>query len=377
MKRVFESEGNLVNAATIPSLGPVTPTMRLKRCTYSQPHELCCYSTDTHRKPIFDSRTQLKYYCAAKTPLDLKHGFPHKFIEPKQRLPNGRPTEYLDDLLECLKHSKQSYKPHFCTWRGIATLIMCTPYNRYDEPWQLRASRCGNTVYLIKTPETKLQSNTKKMKSHSDDAMKQFMYMGYRFETISTSDKPQAIAEEDSEYMERLEADVDANTQFCSVFRTKIGDFETVMGAEVDCITHDVSEGERVQNAYCELKTTRIFTHQKQQENFERQKMMQIWAQAFLCGVPRVIIGFRRDDGMLDHVKEYETVEFPRIARKHAGCWDPNYCLSFLQQVLRFIWDTVRLSGPDIVYTISYSPQSKLIEVQQVSHSLQFLPDGT
>lgn len=64
-------------------------------------------------------------------------------------------------------------------------------------------------------------------------------YWGYSFENVAT---------EDSEI-----TGIDANVEFCSVIRTKLGAHRIIMGAEMDCCdSHD--DGRRF---YIELKTSR------------------------------------------------------------------------------------------------------------------------
>jgi RAT1-interacting protein len=64
-------------------------------------------------------------------------------------------------------------------------------------------------------------------------------YWGYSFESIATE--------------EGESTDIDANVEFCSVIKTKIGAHRIIMGAEMDCCdSHD--DGRRF---YIELKTSR------------------------------------------------------------------------------------------------------------------------
>ena len=61
------------------------------------------------------------------------------------------------------------------------------------------------------------------------------------------------------------------------------------------------------QSSYVELKTNRVLDHPRQEVNFEKHKLLRVWAQSYLLGIPRVIFGFRNDDGILKEVKEYST----------------------------------------------------------------------
>ena len=42
-----------------------------------------------------------------------------------------------------------------------------------------------------------------------------------------------------------------------------------------------------------------------------RYKQMKWWAQSFLVGVPRVICGFRDDEGIVKNLQTFKTAEIP------------------------------------------------------------------
>lgn len=52
-----------------------------------------------------------------------------------------------------------------------------------------------------------------------------------------------------------------------------------------------------------------------------RYKLLKFWAQSFLVGVPRVICGFRDDDGQIVKVVQYKTLEIPRQVREKPNTW--------------------------------------------------------
>lgn len=70
-------------------------------------------------------------------------------------------------------------------------------------------------------------------------------YWGYCFETLATEDPRRA----DGEAIHH----VDANVEYCSVIKTKLGAHRILMGAEMDCCD-STDEGRRF---YVELKTSR------------------------------------------------------------------------------------------------------------------------
>lgn len=62
---------------------------------------------------------------------------------------------------------------------------------------------------------------------------------------------------------------------------------------------------------------------------YER-KLLKFWAQSFLLGVPKIIVGFRNQQGILLRIEELETHSIPVNVKKHGrGSWDGNVCINF------------------------------------------------
>ena len=43
-----------------------------------------------------------------------------------------------------------------------------------------------------------------------------------------------------------------------------------------------------------------------------RFKLLKWWAQSFLVGVPKIVCGFRDDDGNVTSLEHFKTIEIPR-----------------------------------------------------------------
>ena len=62
---------------------------------------------------------------------------------------------------------------------------------------------------------------------------------------------------------------------------------------------------------------------------YER-KLLKFWVQSFLLGVPRIIVGFRSQKGILQRLEELETKTIPGIVKRDGkGLWDGNLCINF------------------------------------------------
>lgn len=57
---------------------------------------------------------------------------------------------------------------------------------------------------------------------------------------------------------------------------------------------------------------------------------MKFWIQSFLLGVPKIIVGFRTQDGLLVETKEFRTMEIPLMVKKNGRPkWDGDTCVNF------------------------------------------------
>ena len=82
-----------------------------------------------------------------------------------------------------------------------------------------------------------------------------------------------------------------------------------------------------------ELKTSAEFDDDRGQAAFER-KLCSYWAQSFLIGVPKIIVGFRSPYGALERLSELHTMDLPRLIKSHTNSWDGNACINFTSQFL-------------------------------------------
>lgn len=105
------------------------------------------------------------------------------------------------------------------------------PYTK--DPFELGATLFNNTIYLEEH-----ETEYKRSQNQGQNDRQQLMgYWGYKFETLSTVSKfPPDMTEADKEEIEsRKSESANTNEQYCTVFKTKLGDNTLIMGAEVDC----------------------------------------------------------------------------------------------------------------------------------------------
>ncbi|KAI9010805.1 RAI1 like PD-XK nuclease-domain-containing protein [Phycomyces nitens] len=330
---------------------------------YKQPTEITSYSIDHNRQVWFDDR-ELKYYYPPNGN-DLYVGF-DKFIKRDESFP-----EHIDTLLDALTDIKQKSsnpqltKADIITWRGIMTKIMCTPTTR-NEGWILRATRYENTIYI----DEKTVEEKKNREANAPIKEQMQCYGGYRFETLCTLSKPPSrVKKGDPELLQRLNESADTNIQYCVVVKTKLGRNSLIMGAEVDCSrdVKPVDEKADPLGNYVELKTSRLIENNRHQTSFERFKLKKFWAQSFLVGVPRVICGFRDEQGLVQDIKEFKTMEIPRIVRNKPGMWEPVVCLRFADEFLEWLQTVVVDDDPMVTYLVEWkAPWKEITIVKEV-----------
>ena len=80
---------------------------------------------------------------------------------------------------------------------------------------------------------------------------------------------------------------------------------------------------------WVELKTSAEIHTDNDLRKYER-KLLKFWAQSFLLGVPKIVVGFRSKQGILERLEEVETRDIPgNVKRRGKGTWDGNICINF------------------------------------------------
>jgi RAT1-interacting protein len=108
-------------------------------------------------------------------------------------------------------------------------------------------------------------------------------YWGYSFESLVTESKmpeattPKGAQDGDSFGAEHgaapAKAPVDANVEYCTILRTKLGAHRIIMGAEIDCYDRG-SDGKK---RYVELKTSKVLVNENSVRSFEKHKLLSFW----------------------------------------------------------------------------------------------------
>ncbi|KAJ2827869.1 decapping endonuclease targeting mRNA [Coemansia sp. 'formosensis'] len=345
------------------SLHPLSK-YRLPCPRFTEPLELLSFSYDGQRKVCFDNR-ELKYFHppSLNPPPCLFDG-----VETQIQRDHTK-NEHIDGLLAALAHQAAGqHEPDFVMYRGMLTRIFVTPYSTRDS-WTMNATRVGPTIYVEDTPKSVADQEGQ------SEFHQKMMYSGYRFETMCVLDQPPQQLQRDglldSALLTRPNSVVDTNREYCSVFKTRLGNHNIVSGAEVDCI--DREKPDTAPNRfYRELKTSGILDNHRKVESFERHKLLKFWAQSYIAGIPVVTVGFRDNNGMLRTVEDFRTQDIPHLV-KHKNMWQANVCMNFADQVLQFIKDCVVDEGPELQYRIAFDANSQEIQISALGKLEPFL----
>lgn len=354
------------------SLDSILKLTERRKASLRQPRELFSFSIDTNNA-IHDDNRSLNYYyfpdstfekSSGETSLtDLNLGF-KEFIEKDESKPM-----HLDQLLKSIivyeKSTNQKVKADIITFRGIMTKLLCLPYTK-NEDIDLNIIVFDEHIFIEEDHELK-----KSKERPMNDRDKLMCYWGYKFEALTTLNKPWAQASRD-EINKRGDDVVNNIEQYISVVRTGIGSVKTILGGEVDCVQDykpDSNSGEDPLPHYMELKTTKVIRDDKDARNFER-KLLKSWAQSFLLGVRKIIYGFRDDEGMLKSTEDYDTESIPAIIKSSditnpKNKWNGMDAISFYAAVLEWIKNTVS-SEPDKAWRLQYKTSQDFVKLYEV-----------
>ena len=234
------------------------------------------------------------------------------------------------------------------------TKILCTPYER-KEPWQMALSINKGTIYISEV-ETLDARQRRLNQSERQDEM---CYWGYKFEDYVTSPR-------DLRKCKSIDSPINNKEAFCSVVRCRLDKNSLVFGAEVDCCVKSSSKTTNPPLNYIELKTSRIVENDRMQWSFERYKLLKWWTQSFLAGIPKVVCGFRNDDGVVKKLKTFNTLEIPSLVAENRNMWVGSVCLNFCNRLLDWVKSVVK--DEDVVYMLHWREPFTHVELELSKH---------
>lgn len=174
------------------------------------------------------------------------------------------------------------------------------------------------------------------------EQQQRFMYYGYQFENFCTGN--------DGDF---------SNACFAGVFKSKIGKRRVLFGAEIDCFDDKKND--------VELKVTKQIKSDRDKFTFERYKLLKWYAQSFLSGTRRLVVGFRDFKGHLHHIQQFDTLKIPSLIRqREKSLWCPSTSLEFLNRVVEWLCETVsEQTNQDSINELEYRVDKRTLELTQ------------
>ncbi|KAL1608745.1 decapping endonuclease targeting mRNA [Nothophoma quercina] len=352
---------------------PIQPLNRFQGASASikRPREVAHFSYDDNHE-YRDDESSISYYVPPPMGADLKEGFEtfrhYEDIE----------DPHLDSLLKALIHKEgkdatgEAIKADFVTWRGMMTKIMTTPYDNFAE-FSMFATLHDGTIYIEEDFPSRSAARAAESArppprhQHPDQQSQAMMaYWGYKFETLSLIPTPPSTTPPDQ--MRAHQQSITSNhAQHCSIVHTSFGPHTLLLGGEVDGLLSPKPTNPDDPIPWVELKTAEELPPPQRQQHrdilkFER-KLLKFWAQSFLLGVPKILVGFRSKGGILKGLQMFNTHELPGMVRRGTACWDGNVCINFAAEFLGWLKETVREDG---VYSIVLRKKGGVVEVKKV-----------
>lgn len=316
---------------------------------FSKPKEVACFSRDAGRRVHFDRRG-LREYVAPHLPAALDVGF--ETYVPKQDVDDPAP---LRDVFSALAHHQHSPAGSIVTYRNNLNKLMLCPYSRRDD-WEIGVSRQANGCLVLNVRETARKAEEEARRTEREERM---AYWGYKFEDLST--RPPGSGgggaagrgSAQTAHVDATKGAVNANEEFCAILLLELADIVIVMAAECDC--EEVSQGG--QRRYVELKTSKLLREQRDFVSFEKYKLLKFWLQSFLAGVPKIVVGFREENGVVQQIQAIETLSIPQMMRTRR--WDPSVCLNFGQRALEWLARQMEARSEGEELSLRYEPEQE------------------
>ncbi|ODO06127.1 protein RAI1 [Cryptococcus wingfieldii CBS 7118] len=302
---------------------------------YRQPHLIHTYSHNPDRSIVHDD-SAMAWFDPAPIGSDLNYGF-ERLVE------RGDDDEHLDGLVESLEEMGRNgeegeRKGGIITWRGMLTRLLTSPYETRDG-WEMTAFALDGSVYLELYDPPEARAAKKK----GEASWARQAYMGYSYESWSTAKS----YSHDESVSDHWGGDVNTNVQWANVVRSAIGDIPFCIAGEVDCVNGAPSENNPGLEETVELKTNKVIANEWQEKTFVK-KLLKHWAQSWLLGTPRLMIGFRDDAGILRSQQLFDTYMLPRIAATHSStpAWHPSPCFHALHSIASLLTTHILPTDP-------------------------------
>ncbi|KAL2109200.1 hypothetical protein VUR80DRAFT_2819 [Thermomyces stellatus] len=320
--------------------------------------EFTCFSyDDDHVYRHDESGLRWYYHYPLDIGVDLSQGF-----ETFDKHDDSQDEHLVSLLKSIVEYEKMNGKVEaaIVTWRGMMTKILTAPFESRDG-FEMNATSFQGTIFIEENHEYKIETRRKQERERRPGRFTsdEMSYWGYKFETLCTLPRPWGEVSR-TEIEARTTERVSNKAQYCSIVTTNMGPTKVCMGGEVDALWGSKPKDPNIPPEWVELKTS-VTPRSDRDIDLFHAKLLKFWAQSYLIGASRVIVGFRTRDGMLESVKELWTAELPGVRPRN---WDADVCVDFAVDFLQFLRKTITDEG---VWRIRRQAGRPFIEVFRVT----------
>lgn len=314
----------------------------------TEPQEVACWtrtSVNEGSRTLYGDRTGLCAFTGCHPPTNLYAGYPDDFV----RKPGDLTTAGIEVVLSALRTAGvQVANCNVVSFRNNFNKMFLTPLNP-EKGWVVDA--CA----LQGLPTVFLDIRAEEHETYPNEDL--YMYYGYKFEALATGQH----------------GAVDSTSEFGMVVSTTLGDLNIMLGCEIDCYDPStVAEGCRPELKDClELKTSRFPASDRQRQNAQRFKYPKWWLQSCLGGIRRIVVGYWKEDGVLNSVQSLDTHALPELALQglkgyhRRQIWKPDRLLSFGLELLQWIRSSAA-ERRDEHLRFRYVPGNKTVTMEPV-----------
>lgn len=291
-------------------------TERTKTTALRQPKELISFSRLIDESYEISDKS-LSYYYFPDSEINKNYDMAEGF-KTFQKTQEDHPS--LAGFLSAIKAWEVingKIQADIVSFRGLMTKLLVLQQNKKDY-FDYNIVYFDGNIFLQEDHKLSVVKEAQQKQDQlkfgqSEEMIEKLTYSGYKFEALTTLNRPWADSSRD-EIEGRRKLQVNNIEQYLSVVKTGIGRTKVVLGGEVDCVFDYKPDGSDKKDPplqhYVELKTTKAISNARQATTFEK-KLFKTWAQSFLLGIPKVIYGFRDENLKLKQVEEFQTAEIP------------------------------------------------------------------
>jgi RAT1-interacting protein len=166
-------------------------------------------------------------------------------------------------------------------------------------------------------------------------------YWGHRFESLIM-----CPVEENPSLKERFDEPVNTWVEFSILLKASMGKHRLLFAAEVDRVDVDGQ-------TYVEVKTAAHISNAEKRLHFFENKLITFWAQSFLAGIDKLIIGYRTHNGIISSIENLQVSSIPGMVRGRVS-WCPQSMLNFLNLILDWISAVMAAKPEEEVFQLAF-----------------------